>query len=599
MKKINLYSIAMAALLLGACSDDNVPTAPQEPTWNSNGEGYVSLAIQLPTQPKTRAAFNDGTDLRDGTPAEYEVKDATLILFSGENDNDMKVNSAYTMKLNFRTEGDANDHITSTAKITQKINEMTAKKIKALVVLNNNGIFTVSTKNELKIGQNVFNGTLAELNEALKNVDDNYSWHDKGWLMSNAVMTDKPGGTDKPEEAKVTDGLVEISKTDNIKPSKTEAETVPVTIYVERAESKVTVKADIADSDRHLTTDATKTYEIMGWALDNTSKLNYLVRDTKGFTDWSQYTSHKLTSGTSDYRFVGNKAIVTSLSLYRVYWSTDANYSGTITAADNYKTAGGAHAILADLKQANGTDADYCFENTTDVAAMLEQNLTRVIVKAKFNDGNAFYTVDNDRTKMWTEDDVKKEIAARLLNAPAVHNWATENLNGPDKSITPADFEVTLSNEDAGVRTVTAIKVKDEKFSGDTFKSGAKEKFPTNAVELANGLIDLAYYEGGFAYYPVYVRHFDEEQTPWKREYATAEGVYGPADAAQAENYLGRYGVVRNNWYEVNVTAIKSLGEPNVPVVSGNAPDKNENYITVAIKVLSWAKRGQDVVLGE
>ena len=129
MKKVKLFSFALAALMLGACSSEDGIDNGGQPQWNDKGKGYINLAIQLPTQPGTRA--NDNFD--DGTPAEYEVKDATLILFV----NDV-VNSAYNMDLNFSPEGTTTDNITTTAKITQEINSVSGD-IKALVVLNNNG----------------------------------------------------------------------------------------------------------------------------------------------------------------------------------------------------------------------------------------------------------------------------------------------------------------------------------------------------------------------------------------------------------------------------------------------------------------------------
>lgn len=68
----------------------------------------------------------------------------------------------------------------------------------------------------------------------------------------------------------------------------------------------------------------------------------------------------------------------------------------------------------------------------------------------------------------------------------------------------------------------------------------------------------------------------------------------------QAENFLGRYGVLRNNWYNIEITNIKNVGSAVVPEIKLNDPtsgDKPENYISVRINVLSWAKRNQSVDL--
>lgn len=68
------------------------------------------------------------------------------------------------------------------------------------------------------------------------------------------------------------------------------------------------------------------------------------------------------------------------------------------------------------LKVADGETPDYCLENTTDMDRMLEKNCTRVIVKAQFNGGADFYIVNDDRSTMWNEAMVKKEVLRQFMN---------------------------------------------------------------------------------------------------------------------------------------------------------------------------------------
>lgn len=567
MKQMKLFPITLAALMLGACSSEDVVDNGGQPQWNSNGKGYVNLAIQLPTQPSTRAA-NDQFD--DGTPEEYDVKDATLILFVND-----QVNSAYDMALNFSMDG-ASENITTTAKITQEINKVenskeTAPTIQALVVLNNNGVLTVDGS-DLKVGsQSMAGKSLTELNKAVSDaIGTTYSWHDNGLLMSNAVMADVAGGTTAPTDAKVVGPLVTIDG-DNIYSTKAEADANPAaTIYVERAEAKVTLSA----SDGTVTDGSNLGYKINGWVLDNTNQTNKLVRDVTGFDTWKAYSAGVQTD---PYRFIGSTAIADGL--YRVYWGDDYNYSteGGLT------TIGGAHATVDDdVVNADGETPAYCFENTTDLPNMLEKNLTRVIVKATFNDGTSFYTVDDNRGEIWTEENVKKEVAARLLADLTFNKWAYANVKDGETLSSETDFDVTLSDEAAGQRTVTSITLNT---TGQAKLKEGAENYPTNAADLANNHIVLNYYANGVSYYPVYIKHFGDDLTPW------TTGAY------TAENHLGRYGVLRNNWYDLNVTSIKSLGDPNVTEVTGDPVDQDESYISVNINVLSWAKRTQDVEL--
>lgn len=575
MKKVKLFSFALAALMLGACTNEDVIDNGGQPQWNDKGKGYINLAIQLPTQPSTRA--NDNFD--DGTPAEYEVKDATLILFV----NDV-VNSAYKMDLNFSPEGTATDNITTTAKITQEINKIddaATANIKALVVLNNNDVFTIGNDNSLLVNNlSVTGKNLSELNDAINGIiGTNYNWHKDGFLMSNAVMANAAGGMNDPSGATVVGPLVVVDGS-KIKSTKAEADANPAaTIYVERAEAKVTLTA----ADGTVTDGTNFAYEIEGWTLDNTNQTNKLVRSVTGFDTWKNYTSSKLAN--PDYRFIGNATI--AAGLYRVYWGDDYNYDSDGT----FSTVGGDYSVLGTVTAADGESPLYCFENTTDLATMLEKNLTRVIVKVKFNNGAGFYTLDGNRDVMWTEENLKKEIAARLLTDVTFYEWAKANVEAGQTLSSETDFDVLLSTEAAGKRTVAGITIN---ATGQAkLKDDAMMTYPANAAELANNHISFEYYAGGMAYYPVYIKHFGDDQTPRSVDDQPGSSIYGGVSA----DYLGRYGVLRNNWYDLNVTSIKSLGSPNVEEVTNEPVDKKESYISVQINVLSWAKRTQNVDL--
>lgn len=592
MKNLKIFSIALAALMLGACSNDEVvQDGGSDPVWNSDGKGYVSFSIQLPTQPNTRA-WDDGSHFDDGTPSEYKVENATLILFTGA-DGVEKVHSAYELHPNFSPKGSATDQITTTAKITQEINKIDkTTPIKALVVLNHNDLFKVADGGDLQVsGVSYVGKTLEDLNQGLKALKTDFSWHKAGLLMSNAVMADKQGGTVDPSEAKIVGPLVTIDG-DKIRPTRAEADANPAaTIYVERAEAKVTVNSGNINE----TTVSKMPFEIVGWVLDNTSKKNYLTRQTIGFDNWKSYTSELLAGGAKDYRMVGNNAIADGL--YRLYWAVDPNYANISSdLSTEYSTVGGATATIANgaMLKADGVAPGYCFENTTDLARMTEQNLTRVIVKAKFNNGNPFYIIDGNAentSSFMNEVAVKKEVMARMFTNPEFAAWAKANVANGNTLKSDEDFVVELTEEAAGVRKVKSIAL--NAAGTKKMKEGA-EAMPNNAVTTANKLISLSYYADGMAYYPVYIAHFGQGQTPWSESDYKDATIYGADSDAR---YLGRYGVVRNNWYDISVTSIKALGSPNVTEVTNEPVDKKESYISVKINVLSWAKRTQSVDL--
>ena len=581
MKKYKFFALAFAALTLGACSSDDVVDEQRGPEWNAEGQGYINLAINLPSQPASRA--ND--DYNDGTPEEYDVKDATLILFSNG-----AVNSAYSMDLNFAGSNPADDNITTTARITQQINSMTGT-IEALVVLNNNDVFTVGENGALTVGGATAIGmSLDDLNQAISdNIGTNRNWHNNGFLMSNAVLATAPGGANASTGSAKT--LVPI---DANKIYKTEAEASnnpAANIYVERAEAKVTVTNSL---DGTTTDGSNMAYTIDGWCLDNTNNTSKLVRTVSGFDTWKGYASNAVTAPADLYRFVGETSVGTNVAgnetYYRVYWGDDYNYSAT--GAGALTTVGGQTVADGSLiKDIDGNTPQYCFENTTNLETMRENNCTRVVVKASFNGGNPFYTVDGDRATVWTAANAAAEAASRIVADLDFQTWARTNVqNGQD--LLSTDLVVTLSNTagDARVEAVTLTPEGQAKLNADADFATA------NAVALGNENIDLKYYANGEAYYSVWVSHFGDDGTPWngdETDTPAAGNIYHDSD----QNYLGRWGMLRNNWYEVNLTGIRSLGEPTVSEATGDTIDKLESFISAQINVLSWTKRTQEAEL--
>lgn len=76
--------------------------------------------------------------------------------------------------------------------------------------------------------------------------------------------------------------------------------------------------------------------------------------------------------------------------------------------------------------------------------------------------------------------------------------------------------------------------------------------------------------------------------TPW-------DGTVGYG--SNENNWLGRYGVLRNTWYDMTVTGLKNIGSPEVPDVTTDYDDPGDQYISVEINILPWAVRSQNVEL--
>ena len=344
-----------------------------------------------------------------------------------------------------------------------------------------------------------------------------------------------------------------------------------------------------------MTDNASVPYTIKGWILDNTNKKTYYLRNTSNSSDWLSLATNALAPDkpAKPYRFVGDTPMESGVSLYRTYWAKDPNYSMTpTTLSTDFSTIG--NEAPAGLKRLN--EHDYCLENTFDVPNQNQNVTTRVIVAAQLqDDGKTFYIVNDDEANLLTSDGMKDAVKAAFLSNTDVQAWLNTLLNSG----------VTLEKNDLEVADITAAGNNTPTI---TFKPASSSKFTSSTLPTFTTVIDnivksikVATYASGISYYPVRIKHFGDDLTPWKKSETpkptVSDGAY--PNANKAGNYLGRYGVLRNNWYTVNVEGIKKIGSPVVPEVTGDPDDELAAYISVKINVLSWAKRTQKAILGQ
>ena len=572
MRIKHFFGLAVIAAMTASCSSNNdLVNGGNGSGEVENGTAYASFKINLPTTSGTRAVGEPTFDKGDAN--EYKVNDATLLLFKKD---------ATTGKYQFKESVDlgnmepwtssSTEGITTTAKLTAKITKAEVGSNKgyyALIILNNN------SKTAAKITEPIDGQTYADWS---KNADNatvaNYLKHDNGFFMANAPKY----------VAGAPETLVEIK---NIYASKQEAEnSTATTVYVERGLAKVSLAStsnehvDIADGNY-----AGDHVDITGWTLDVTNKKTFPVHVTEGdglWADtWKATTTPAATNGATMDRFHDTKLT----EFQRVYWGLDPNYKkefATVEACEGEFTM----AKTSDFKTGkDAKKAQYCLENTFDIAHMMQGQTTRVLFSAKytpngFSDGETFYKMGNS-SQLWNATKVEAQIKAK----------AQEVLGEADAS----KVTVTLAAEGndmtkAGVHLVAAANITygttalaPEKVDEINAKLGFKKATPTDAE------VGLSTFASGVSYYIARVKHFNE-LTPWNA-----------GDATYADNninWLGRYGVLRNNWYELTVNSVSGPGYPDIPKVKPTDPDdENSQYINVSVKILDWAKRSQDVNL--
>lgn len=624
MKK-KFFPVALMALAIGfnACSSDDV-------TVNANGGvsspvlegGYVKMAINMPSQVSGRDVTNNSNNdqFEDGLANEFDVKNATLLLFAGvdgESEDLAVFHSAYNLNVSMAKENPDKTQITSTTRIVKPVDENAVAgktKLYAYVLLNNNGLVTVNVNNETKVTTVTLNhlkngsNAVTTLSNATKFGDfrkyvaaggaSAFHADAQGFLMNNAPLYN---GT--KVQTLVPIGNNEVYKTKEAAEAADARE-----VFVERALAKVTMHKDATLSSTLSAADAVivqgtsgtlnKTFSIEGWTLDVTNKTSYLGRSYDN--SWNSITT---ASGTQT-RFIGSTALRTGVqshegaSLYRTYWGEDPNYSGSNAADFNILTKQTAFESAANpVSNGFGNNKPlYCMENTLNVAQMEQgSQVTRAIVKVKFLNGTTFYTFNDDNTTLYTQEKMIDRVKQAILDNTDVFNKCESEF--PGKTITTNNVTIKWKGATGDPKRDKDGKIYLESFEITEGTTTLKSSDVFTGVTDLNSQLqfgNIMQYADGLAYYAIPIKHFGQDLTPW---HSTDTGVTSSSSYNSDDNkYLGRYGVLRNNWYDIAVSGIKYVGSPVVPELKfgdKNTPDKVENYIAVRINVLSWAKRTQ------
>lgn len=246
---------------------------------------------------------------------------------------------------------------------------------------------------------------------------------------------------------------------------------------------------------------------------------------------------------------------------------------------------------------------------------------------------------------------ISADLSAADANDPTVSTStiiaaAEVEKNEIDEVSYTLDAEVTLGSVDANTaeQEVTyqiVINGITAKKSGTAVTlTEAQQTAVENAVKNLAGVAEIIgalerttdakfyKYTGGVSYYSMRIAHFggydlpsgDKDfangETPWtapSEAYNNYEKCY-PMDgqslhatpinygASRAAAWLGRWSIVRNNWYVLDIKGVEGLGSPVPEDYSGNGigktPDDNPGrkyYIAAEIHILPWAKRYQSV----
>ncbi len=553
MKKSILFALPLATMLAASCSsDDNIDAGKNN---GNGGDAYVAVSINLPTTNGTRAGYTETFD--DGTEAEYNVKDVTVLIFNADDDKFEQYYSTENGSLSALTwekQGTTDNVTTSATTVPLRVADNGEKHV--VVILNNDkkhDFSTLANLDGLKAMLNATDKTSADYGKYTTTANDGCFFMSTSPYMTNG------------------DGSKLVTYT-SIIPSVT-AEKAKETgnlgvVYVERILGKVSLtkpsNAGWSEWAYTIPTDVNSTSSpysggtvtIQNWLLDVTNNSSYLLRNVAA-TD---------VEGSGTWTSVSNLIGGNQSGMKRIYWTKDTNYDKSQATDDNAESA-----VKTGLFTTLGADAgssvngelgtpQYCFENTFDTDNMRQDRTTRVLFKAKFTpngfkDGDTWYTVGASSTPLNAvqfEARIEAAVKAAGVTASLKTDWANQ-LKSTDKALTAAVFSTEVSDDDLS--------------------------------KIQTDLGKIQVYAGGECYYVGRVRHFvDLTGTDAWPAGGRTPNFYATKD-------LGRYGIVRNNWYQLTVNTISQPGSPDVPQPTPDWDDVNNYYIDCTINILSWAVR--------
>lgn len=574
MKIKHLFGLAVIAAMTASCSsNEDLGTAGSGTGNNESGVGYATFTINLPSVSGTRAADDGGAEMDEGTAEEYAVKSATALIFQkyGSDEGSYKFVESVDLPTAAAdwTDDDTNGITTTSKKLVAKLTNVDTKNdYSVLVLLNNDKTGGVKVKLPT-VGQSYNDWNKTVLTPSVAELAASGDFY-----MANAPLK---GSAASPTT------LVHIDK-DKIYASeakaKEDASACAATVYVERGVAKISVPqpANKKVKDKATKADTKSSVEFRNWALDITNKKTYAVHNIDGLSaDFSDIWTTP--------RFTGMNS--------RVYWGKDPNYdnedlkkndaTGDSKRDDEFKFI----TTTGDIDKAF-TESAYCLENTFNLANMYQGQTTRVIFKAKYTpkdetgdladaDGT-FYTIGNMTTIL---NETKLKDAVNAVATPVLPTGYTIdyiNLKTEGSHVIKAEY---IKNASGTVLDATATY--DTKTGAQIVKEINDKLGLTDGAGRTEAMVGINTYLEGVTYYIARVKHFGDALTHWDT---------GEPYNEDNDKYLGRYGMLRNNWYELKVGNVYGPGYPGVPPVDPTQPDdENEKYLSVSVKILSWAKR--------
>ena len=330
-----------------------------------------------------------------------------------------------------------------------------------------------------------------------------------------------------------------------------------LSIEIERVVAKVTFAQETTDFDvkESEAADAQKIADVTlnGAGLINLNKKMYLVKDDNTFQ-------------------------TSPISGKTWYYPEDPNYNTILDGTDDNSWLNDNFSTPTATITDGFASKFYCPENTMTAKAQQNGQTTGVVYKATWTPAADAYTeLAKDGTGTFNE-----RFAAVLALTDNKNQAITEDIFKKEQDDSSTDFYtyndlIFVSYNAACLYKAIAEFSGNETNMASTINTDFGTYSTQTSVETQEDTYGIHKYTGGACYYPVWIKHNPNSTTAME---------------------LGRYGVVRNHWYDLTVTKISKLGYNKPTYEDPTDPDDPEEVrIQVEAKIKKWVLVKQDVKL--
>ena len=346
-----------------------------------------------------------------------------------------------------------------------------------------------------------------------------------------------------------------------------------------------------------------------------------------------------------DVNFSGNTGLINNTlvdngttSNYGAFSTTEDNILYTYENTIDENSMKYVNTTYVGIKARIGTGADFWVEKGQPKTKL--DDATAIAGRVKANASSTFDTaigtidaaISTDLSSTSSTIIAAGEQGANSIDEVSYDLDAVVTLGTADATTAeqPYTYQITMSNivakkSGTALTTLTTAQQTAIETAVRALTNVAAILTPTDRT--VDGLTFYKY-ANGVSYYSMRIAHFGGSdlpsgdktptngETPWSAPspaYNNYDKIYPETGksihdtpinygASRAAAWLGRWSIVRNNWYVLDIKKVEGLGSPVPEDYSGsgigNTPDDNpgrEYYIAAEVHILPWVKRYQSV----